>query len=143
MKENKEISKFFTQEIKDTSISDNDYVKYYKYNNARTIEAFISKRKNSPKNNWVKISKNQMVNKETGEIKDMKKNVNRGNNISGIKRSQKSILRLVYYNFPEDITTLHFVLTYAIPNYDWQKGYIDFSYFRSRIKRKYKYLEYL
>ena len=143
MKKKEEIAKFFTQENKKVSISDNDYVKYYKFNDTETIEATIIQRKFKPKNNWVKISKNQMVNKITGEIKEMKKNVNRGNNISGIKRSQKSILRIVYYNFPEDVTTLHIVLTYSTPNNDWQKGYIDFSYFRSKLKRKYKYLEYL
>lgn len=145
MEDKQNSSKFFTQETNNISIADTDYVKFYHFKNRdiQTIEATIMQKQIKPKNNWVKLNKTQMVNKETGEIKEMKRNVNRGSNISGIKRTQKGLVRIINYNFPTDIQTLHFVLTYAIPMFDWQTANNDFSYFRSRLKRKYKSLEYL
>lgn len=132
---------FYTEETDTNSISASSIVKYYKLND--TIEATIMARKVTSNNNWVKLNKTEMVNKETGEIKKMKQNSNRGNNINGIKRSQKVLVRLIEYNFPIDIQTLHFTLTYAIPIYDFQQASIDFSYFRAKLKHKYKWLEYL
>jgi len=134
-------SSFYTKETDTNNISASSIVKYYKLND--TIEATIMSRKVTSNNNWKRLNKTEIVNKQTGEIKKMKQNANRGNNVNGIKRSQKVLIRLIEYNFPIDIQTLHFTLTYAIPIYDFQQGFNDFTYFRSKLKHKYKWLEYL
>ena len=143
MSDNKVNSKFFTRETENSNISSSSIVKYYKLKNSDTIEATIMSKKIIHKSSWVKLNKTEMVNKETGEVKKMRKNTNRSNNISGIKRSQKCLVRLIQHNFPTDIQTLHCVLTYATPLYDWKKANLDFTYFRSKLKHKYKFLEYL
>jgi hypothetical protein len=143
MSDNENNSIFFTRENENSNISSSSIVKYYKLKNSNTIEATIMSRKITQKSCWVRLNKTEMVNKETGEIKKMKQNSNRGNNIAGIKRTHKMLVRLIHHNFNVDIQTLHFVLTYAIPIYDWKKAFADFTYFRSKLKHKYKFLEYL
>lgn len=143
MESKSKTSKIFTQPSSSSNISTSSVVKYYKFNDSDTIEATIMSKRAKPKNDWVKLNKTEMLNKETGEIKKMKANANRGINISGVKRTHIMLVKIIKQNFNYNVQTLHFVLTYSTPLYDWKKAFKDFSYFRSKLKHKYKFLEYL
>lgn len=91
----------------------------------------------------LKISKDQYINKETGEILDYDHTENRGENLDSVRRSLKRIRYLVNTNFLGKSNELFITLTYAENMTDTKRLYYDFDIFMKRLKRKYGSLDYL
>ena len=131
MKDNNKI--FYTEEYNNLELPKSSTVKVYQFNNSDYVEVTIMSRKITNKNKWKKISKTEIQNIETGEIKTVRHNENRSNNISGMVKSQRQLVRIINANF-SNCKTLHFILTYSNKQYDIQQVYKDFSSFRKKLK---------
>lgn len=89
--------------------------------------------------NVVKLSKDEYMIRETGEVKKYAKSENRGQNIESLKRTFKKIRDLINNNFVGAANELHITLTYAENMRDTKRLYKDFDKFMKRFRYKYNY----
>lgn len=85
-----------------------------------------------------KISKDQYVVLETGEIKEFNHIENRSESYNSLRQTFKKIRYLINYNFHGHGNELHVVLTYEKNITDNKVLYADFKRFMTRLKRKYQ-----
>jgi hypothetical protein len=90
-----------------------------------------------------KLDKNHYLNLLSGEIFEAHLSENRGQNIAGIKRTQKAIRNLINSNFTGAANELFITLSYGENMTDTKRLYKDYDVFWKRFKRKYPDAEYL
>lgn len=94
-------------------------------------------------NRFVKISKTEYVDKETGEVKNYKKTENRQQNPSELRKSFKALRRLVNTYFRGDNNEKHITLTYGKLQTDYKQVNKDFRQWWRIIKKHFPSLEYI
>lgn len=85
-----------------------------------------------------KISKDEYVVLETGEIKEFNHIENRSQSMNSLRQTFKKLRYLINNNFVGAKNELHMTLTYAENMTDTERLYADFKRFMMRLKRKYK-----
>lgn len=115
-------------------------VKSYRYGN--TLELTTS---NGLHKQSIKVLPNkQYVLLETGEIYDMDTNNKvRSDNVKSIKQTMKKLRRLISHNFEGKLNELWITLTYREITTDPQIVYRDFKIFIKKLRKKYRFLEYI
>lgn len=90
-----------------------------------------------------RISKDQYMVNETGEIKDYRHSENRAQNVAGLKRTFANIRRYINNNFTGGNNMLFTTLTYAENMTDPERLRVDCDNFRKRLNRFHPNLAYL
>lgn len=85
-----------------------------------------------------KISKDEYIVLETGEIKEFNHIENRSQSMNSLRQTFKKLRYLINNNFVGAKNELHMTLTYAENMTDTERLYADFKRFMMRLKRKYK-----
>lgn len=93
--------------------------------------------KSSGLNKIKKISKEEYVMLESGEVMEYKKNDNRGDSVESLKETMKKLRYLINNNFSGGEGEIHLTLTYADNMKDTSKLYKDYKNFWLRWIRKY------
>lgn len=95
-------------------------------------------------NRFVRLSKTEYVDKETGEIKQYnKKAKTREQNPNELRKTFKSLRRLINYNFCAGNNEKHITLTYGNLQKDYKQVNIDFRQWWRKIKKYFPSLEYI
>lgn len=89
-----------------------------------------------------KISKNQVVNVETGEIIECKTSESRKDNVVSLRRTVKRLRDLINCNFEGADNELFITLTYGEDMRDLRRLYRDFDKFYKKLKRRYRDIEF-
>lgn len=90
-----------------------------------------------------KLSKDQYVINDTGELKDYQHSENRAGNLSSLYRTFAKIRHLINNNFDGSKNELFVTLTYVENMTDTKQLYRDNEVFMKRLKRRYPSIEYL
>lgn len=90
-----------------------------------------------------KISKNEYMVLDTGEIKEYNHTENRTENKDNLRKTFKKIRELINTNFTGAKNELAFTITYAENMKDTEKLYLDFKNFMKRLKYKYPNIDYI
>lgn len=85
-----------------------------------------------------KISKDEYIVLETGEVKEFNHIENRSQSMNSLRQTFKKLRYLINNNFVGAKNELHMTLTYAENMTDTERLYADFKRFMMRLKRKYK-----
>ena len=89
-----------------------------------------------------KISKDEYIELQTGEIKEFNKTDKRSESINSLRQTFKKLRYLINANFQGKTNELFITLTYAQPDgkpiTDKDKVYIDFKKFIKKLRYKYK-----
>lgn len=142
-KDNKSI---FTRENDNSTIHSSSILKVYEYKDCPNISAIAMTNHNKPTNNWKKISKNESVNIETGEIRiyDTCNSKSRSDNLQNIRRSQQRLVHLIRNNFSNSKKLkLHSVLTFKVPVYDYDVAMKYWKIFIDRLRHRFPLVEYI
>ncbi len=110
------------------------------------LEVVSMERKSDSLSKFRKISKENYVDLETGEILDYKLNTSRDENINSMRKTLHKIRRTINNNFSGGENELFITLTYADNMMDVKKLYNDFKHFWTNIKNsfpQYTGLEYI
>ena len=93
-------------------------------------------------NRFVRLSKTEYVDKETGEIKKYnKKAKTREQNPNELRKSFKALRRLINYNFCAGNNEKHITLTYGKLQKDYKQVNSDFRHWWKLIKKHFPSLE--
>ena len=90
-----------------------------------------------------RLSKDQYMLNETGEVLDYKHNDHRGQNVAGLKRTFKKIRRLINTNFCGSPNEFFLTLTYAENMTDRERLYRDFDRFMKQLRYHYGGMGYI
>lgn len=90
-----------------------------------------------------KISKDEYIALNTGEIRKYNHSVNRMGNVDNLRRTFKKIRHLINYNFHGADNELLVTITYKENMTDIQRLYDDFRKFIMRLRYKYPNIDYL
>lgn len=131
----------FTKSDKPKIIPDTKMVRVTKMNHV--VEVLCLEREPQALNYIRKLNKHQYVDLRDGEIHDYRINENRGQNIAGVKETQRGLRHLINNNFVGGASELMLTLTYAENMTDNKRLMRDFEVFKKRLKRKYPNLEYI
>ena len=111
------------------------------------IEVVSSEHKNSSLQNYRKISKEQYIDLQCGEVLDYHINENRSQNINSMRKTIHNIRRTINANFSGGDNELFITLTYRDNMCDTKKLYNDFKNFwrflTNAYSEKYSGLEYI
>lgn len=94
-------------------------------------------------NRFVRLSKTEYVDKETGEIKKYNTTKTRNQNPNELRKSFKLLRRLINYNFCGRNNEKHITLTYGELIQDYKQVNKDFRQWWRVIKRYFPNLEYI
>jgi hypothetical protein len=90
-----------------------------------------------------KISKNEYMVVETGEVKEyINHSENRSQDINSLRKTFKKIRQIINYNFKGNKNELAFTITYAENMTDTKRLYKDFEKFYKKLKYKYPDIDY-
>lgn len=90
-----------------------------------------------------RLSKEEYMLNETGEVLEYKQSEHRGQNIAGLKRTFKKIRRLINTNFCGAPNELFLTLTYAENMTDRERLYRDFDRFMKQLRYHYGSMGYI
>ena len=131
------------KEKDDNGLDNFYYVKATKYGDHLDLMACTNNgRKGSKKPNCKKVSKGMYVNTVTNEYIKAKEYINRGENLSLLKKSADNLYKLIHANFYKNIG-YHAVLTYSKPQYDTDELYRDFKIFWQKVRYRYPDMGYI
>lgn len=116
-------------------IKDNDLVTVTAMNHITEVQHM---EKQNRKQIIQKISKDEYVNLETGEIGQFEKTENRSQSYSALKKTFKNMRYLINNNFTGGKNELHLTLTYAENMTDPNKLYDDVRKFIQRLRYQFK-----
>lgn len=119
-------------------IDDYDFVTLTRMNHISEIQYL---QKQNTMANTLKLSSDEYLVLDTGEIKEYKKNENRSENINSLLKTMKKLRYLINNNFTGSNRELFITLTYQENMTDLKRLYNDFSKFIKRLRYKYKHLE--
>lgn len=94
-------------------------------------------------NRFVKLSKTEYLDKDTGEIKKYKKTETRTQNPNELRKTFKALRRLINYNFCAKSNEKHITLTYGKLQTDYKQVNKDFRHWWKTIKKQFPSLEYI
>ena len=94
-------------------------------------------------NRFVRLSKTEYVDKETGEIKKYQKKDKRQENPNELRKTFKALRRLINYNFCAGNNERHITLTYGNLQKDYKQVNSDFRQWWRKIKKYFSSLEYI
>lgn len=95
-------------------------------------------------NRFVRLSKTEYVDKETGEIKKYnKKAKTRNQSPNEVRKTFKALRRLINYNFCAGNNEKHITLTYGKLQKDYKQVNSDFRHWWRKIKKHFPSLEYI
>lgn len=94
-------------------------------------------------NRFVRLSKTEYVDADTGEIKKYKTTKTREQNPNELRRTFKALRRLINYNFCAGNNERHITLTYNKLMKDYKQVNSDFRYWWRIIKKYFPSLEYI
>lgn len=131
------------KEKDDNGLDDFYYVKATKYGDHLDLMVCTNRgKKGFKKPNCKKVSKGMYVNTATNEYIKAKEYVNRGENISLMKKSADNLYKLIHANFYKNIG-YHCVLTYSKPQKDTDEIYHDFKIFWQKVRYRYPDMGYI
>lgn len=146
MSTSKDDKSIFTRESNNSTIHPSSILKVYEYKDCPDVSAIAMTNHNKPTNNWRKISKNESINIETGELRtyDSCNSVSRSDNSQNIRRSQQRLVHLIRNNFsnPKQLK-LHSVLTFRVPVYDYDVAMEHWKTFSDRLRHRFPLVEYI
>lgn len=126
---------------------------YVSVENPATIKVFTSQNgiievetvKNKPfaLNRFIRISKYEYINKETGEIKKYKKTETRSQSPSELRKTFKNLKRTINSNFTGIDSEKHITLTFSTQPIDPKLVHTEFKRWWRTIKRLFPTLEYI
>lgn len=90
-----------------------------------------------------RISKDEYVDKRTGEVKQYSHTESEQNRTRNLNRSFEKLRQLINANFTCAINELHVILTYASPMNDFDKAAKDFKRFWEKLHYHYPDLEFI
>lgn len=145
------------KEVRKTETKNNNKIKIKKLpyaclSNAEIIKVFegngiveVESMQKAPfsLNRFVKVSKTEYVDKETGEIKKYKKTETRNQNPNELRKTFKALRRLINYNFCGGNNEKHITLTYGKLMKDEKQVNRDFRHWWRKIKKHFPSLEYI
>lgn len=119
-----------------------DIIKVFEGNGIIEVES-MQKAPFSLGNRFVKLSKAEYLDKETGEIKKYKKTETRNQNPNELRKTFKALRRLINYNFCGKSNEKHITLTYGKLQTDHKQVNKDFRQWWKVIKKHFPSLEYI
>ena len=135
------MSRVYFKNGKNYHIKNNDYVKVLEYSNKKELKIKNSSNHNNHLKNFVKLSKEEYLNKETGEILKYTLNVKRSKR--GIKNSMKKLNELLKNNFNGDKNEAFLTLTYEEAESDFDNAVEDMEEFWKKLKNEFEDLEFI
>lgn len=123
-------------------LSNAEIIKVFEGNGIIEVES-MQKAPYSLSNRFVRLSKTEYLNKETGKIKYYKKTETRNQNPSEVRKTFKALRRLINYNFCAGNNEKHITLTYGKLQKDYKQVNIDFRHWWRKIKKHFASLEYI
>ena len=123
-------------------LSNAEIIKVFEGNGIVEVES-MQKAPFSLSNRFVRLSKTEYVDKETGEIKYYKKTETRNQNPNELRKTFKALRRLINYNFCAGNNEKHITLTYNKLMKDYKQVHIDFRRWWKLIKKHFSSLEYI
>lgn len=144
-------------EVRKTETKNNNKIKVKKLpfavlNNAEIIKVFegnviieVESMQKAPfsLNRFVRLSKTEYLNKETGEIKYYKKTETRNQNPNEVRKTFKALRRLINYNFCAGNNEKFITLTYGKLQKNPKEVNRDFRHWWKLIKKHFPSLEYI
>jgi len=100
------------------------------------VEVTYIEKKNQELLRYKKISKDEMVDKTTGEIIQVEHKEDRKGNISSLRRTISNLRDIINTNFVGGENELFITLTYAENMKDTERLYKDFDKFYKKLKRR-------
>lgn len=123
-------------------LSSAEIIKVFEGNGIIEVES-MQKAPFSLSNRFVRLSKTEYIDKETGEIKYYKKTETRNQNPNELRKSFKQLRRLINYNFCAGNNEKHITLTYGKLQKDYKQVNKDFRNWWKLIKKHFPSLEYI
>lgn len=145
------------KEVRKTETKNNEIkvkkIPFAVLNNAEIIKVFegngivevesMQKAPYSLSNRFVRLSKTEYVDKQTGEIKKYNKTKTRNQNPNELRKTFKALRRLINTNFCAGNNEKHITLTYGNLQKDYKQVNSDFRHWWRKIKKYFPSLEYI
>ena len=119
-----------------------EIIKVFEGNGIIEVES-MQKAPFSLSNRFVRLSKTEYLNKETGEIKYYKKTETRNQNPNEVRKTFKALRRLINYNFCAGNNEKFITLTYGKLQKNPKEVNRDFRHWWRKIKKHFPSLEYI
>lgn len=119
-----------------------EIIKVFEGNGIVEVES-MQKAPFSLSNRFVRLSKTEYIDKETGEIKKYNKTKTRNQNPNELRKTFKALRRLINTNFCAGNNEKHITLTYGKLQKDYKQVNKDFRHWWRKIKKYFPSLEYI
>ena len=123
-------------------LSSAEIIKVFEGNGIVEVES-MQKAPFSLSNRFVRLSKTEYIDKETGEIKKYRTSKTREENPNELRKTFKALRRLINYNFCGGNNEKHITLTYGKLQKDYKQVNSDFRHWWKLIKKHFPSLEYI
>lgn len=123
-------------------LSSAEIIKVFEGNGIIEVES-MQKAPFSLSNRFVRLSKTEYIDKETGEIKKYRTSKTREENPNELRKTFKALRRLINYNFCGGNNEKHITLTYGKLQKDYKQVNSDFRHWWKLIKKHFPSLEYI
>lgn len=140
--ETKNNNKIKIKKLPYACLSNAEIIKVFEGNGIVEVES-MQKAPFSLSNRFVRLSKTEYVDKETGEIKKYNKTKTRNQNPNELRKTFKALRRLINYNFCAGNNEKHITLTYGKLQKDYKQVNKDFRHWWKLIKKHFPSLEYI
>ena len=140
-----EETSIFTKEHLNYDIPPTSVVKVYEYKDCPYVTATAMSNIHKPTNPWKKISKNELINVDIGEIRTYNPNNSmRIDNSDNIRRSQIKLVQYIRNNFSSyKKLKLHIVLTFRSTVYEYDIAMSRWKIFRDRMRHRFPKVEFI
>lgn len=140
--ETKNNNKIKIKKLPYACLTNAEIIKVFEGNGIIEVES-MQKAPFSLSNRFVRLSKAEFLDKTTGEIKYYKKTETRNQNPSEVRKTFKTLRRLINYNFCGGNNEKHITLTYGKLMQDYKQVNRDFRQWWRLIKKHFPSLEYI
>lgn len=140
--ETKNNNKIKIKKLPYACLSRAEIIKVFEGNGIIEVES-MQKAPFSLSNRFVRLSKTEYLNKETGEIKYYKKTETRNQNPNEVRKTFKALRRLINYNFCAGNNEKFITLTYGKLQKNPKEVNRDFRHWWRKIKKHFPSLEYI
>ena len=140
--ETKNNNKIKIKKLPYACLSRAEIIKVFEGNGIIEVES-MQKAPFSLSNRFVRLSKTEYLNKETGEIKYYKKTETRNQNPTEVRKTFKALRRLINYNFCAGNNEKFITLTYGKLQKNPKEVNRDFRHWWRKIKKHFPSLEYI
>ena len=140
--ETKNNNKIKIKKLPYACLSNAEIIKVFEGNGIVEVES-MQKAPFSLSNRFVRLSKTEYIDKETGEIKKYRTSKTREENPNELRKTFKALRRLINYNFCGGNNEKHITLTYGKLQKDYKQVNSDFRHWWKLIKKHFPSLEYI